>query len=169
MNRNRKASIVGGIILILLGAFFLAREFYPDLFVFWDWPLIIIGLGALFLLWAVLGGIGGLAIPAIILAGIGGILYYQNLTGDWESWSFIWALIPGFVGVGILLSGLIDRKFKASLDGGLTLIVISVILFFIFGTTFGMAYGLGQYWPVALILLGLISLARVIFRRKKKG
>ncbi|MEA3327002.1 MAG: hypothetical protein U9R53_06800 [Chloroflexota bacterium] len=169
MNRNRRASIFGGIFLVLLGAFFLAREFYPDIFAFWDWPFIIIGLGALFLLWAVLGGIGGLAIPATILTGIGGILYYQNTTGNWESWSFIWALIPGFVGVGILLSGLIDRKFKASLDSGLTLIVISVILFLIFGTTFGMNYGLGQYWPVLLILLGLISLVRVIFRRKKKG
>jgi len=167
MDRNRRAPIVGGIILILLGAFFLAREFYPDLFAFWDWPFIIIGLGALFLLWAAVGGIGGLAVPATIMAGIGGILYYQNLTGDWDSWSYIWALIPGFVGVGVLLSGLIDGKFKSSLDGGVTLVIISAILFFIFGSTFGLDYNLSQYWPVLLILLGLISLARVLFRRKK--
>ena len=169
MNRNRRASIAGGILLILLGSFFLAREFYPDLFAFWDWPFIIVGMGALFLLWAAIGGIGGLAVPASIMAGIGGILYYQNLTGDWDSWSYIWALIPGFVGVGILLSGLIDGKFKASLDGGLTMIIISAILFFIFGSTFGLNYNLSQYWPVLLILLGLISLARVLFRRKKKS
>jgi len=167
MDRNRRAPIVGGIILILLGAFFLAREFYPDLFAFWDWPFIIIGLGALFLLWAAVGGIGGLAVPATIMAGIGGILYYQSLTGDWDSWSYIWALIPGFVGVGVLLSGLIDGKFKSSLDGGVTLVIISAILFFIFGSTFGLDYNLSQYWPVLLILLGLISLARVLFRRKK--
>ncbi len=169
MDRNRRAPIVGGIILILLGAFFLTREFFPDLFAFWDWPFIIIGMGALFLLWAAVGGIGGLAVPATIMAGIGGILYYQNLTGDWDSWSYIWALIPGFVGVGILLSGLIDGKFKSTLDGGLTMIIISAILFFIFGTTFGLNYNLSQYWPVLLILLGLISLARVLFRRKKKS
>ena len=128
----------------------------------------IIGLGALFLLWAAVGGIGGLAVPATIMAGIGGILYYQNLTGDWDSWSYIWALIPGFVGVGVLLSGLIDGKFKSTLDGGVTLVIISAILFFIFGTTFGLDYNLSQYWPVLLILLGLISLVRVLFRRKKK-
>lgn len=169
MNRNRRASIAGGILLILLGAFFLAREFYPDLFAFWDWPFIIIGIGTLFLLWAVIGGLGGLAIPATIMAGIGGILYYQNLTGDWDSWSYIWALIPGFVGVGVLLSGLIDGNFKSTLDGGVTLVIISAILFFIFGTTFGLDYNLSQYWPVLLILLGLISLARVLFRRKKES
>ena len=169
MNRNRRASIAGGILLVLLGAFFLAREFYPDVFAFWDWPFIIIGMGALFLLWAAIGGIVGLAIPAMIMAGIGGILYYQNLTGDWDSWSYIWALIPGFVGIGILLSGLIDGNFKSTLDGGLTLVIISTILFFIFGSTFGLNYNLSQYWPVLLILLGLISLARVLFRRKKKS
>jgi len=169
MNHNRRAPIFGGIILILLGAFFLVKQFYPDIFAFWDWPFIIIGLGVLFLLWAVIGTIGGLAIPAMILTGIGGILYYQNVTGNWESWSYIWALIPGFVGVGILLSGLIDRKFKASLDGGLTMIVISTILFLIFGTAFGMDNNLGKYWPILLILLGLISLGRVIFRRKSKS
>ena len=167
MNQNRRASIFGGIILILLGVFFLAKQFYPDIFGFWDWPFIIIGLGVFFLLWALIAGTGGLAVPASILTGLGSIFYFQNATGNWESWSYIWALIPGFVGVGVLLSGLIDRKFKASLDGGFTLIVISAILFLIFGTAFGMDNNLVQYWPVLLILLGLISLGRVIFRRKK--
>ncbi len=39
--------------------------------------------------------------PSIIVGGIGGILAYQDYTGHWESWSYLWTLIPGFVGLGI--------------------------------------------------------------------
>ncbi|MFW5714620.1 MAG: hypothetical protein ACOCYU_08115 [Brevefilum sp.] len=169
MDRNRRNSIIGGIILILLGLLFLANELLPHTFTFWDWPFIIVGLGVIFLLWAVLAGIGGLAVPGTILAGIGGILYYQNITGDWESWSYIWALIPGFVGLGVIISGIIDGNLKEAFTGGLTLLAISGILFFAFGSAFGLEHELFQYWPVLLIVLGLIALVRVIFPEKKRG
>lgn len=166
---NRKKSIIGGVILILLGLLFLAGEIAPQYFQFWDWPVIIIGVGVVFWIWALLAGVGGLAIPGTILAGIGGILYYQNLTGDWASWSYIWALIPGFVGLGVILNGLIEREFKDSLSGGLTLIIISLIMFFAFGSFFGLDRSLAQYWPVLLIALGLISLVRVLFSKRKNN
>jgi len=164
---NRKSSITSGVILVLLGAFFLVRELFPEFFQFLDWPFIIIGLGAIFLLWAILSGAVGLAIPGAILAGLGGIFYYQNLTGDWESWSYIWSLIPGFVGVGIILSGIINRRFKQDLSSGLVLIVISAILFFIFGTASGLSTELSRYWPVLLIILGLASVIRALIKGKK--
>ncbi len=165
---NKRAGITGGIILILLGVLFLASEIYPQVFSFWDWPFIIIGLGGVFLLWAVLGGVGGLAVPGSILAGIGGILYYQNVTGDWESWSYIWALIPGFVGVGVILSGLIDGKIKEGLSGGLVLLLISAIMLFAFGAAFGLDPRITQYWPILLILLGIIALVKAILSGRKK-
>jgi len=96
---KHKSGLVGGIILILLGAFFLAREIVPEYFQFLEWPFIIIGLGLVFILWAILSGTGGLAVPGALLSGIGGILYYQNVTNDWESWTYIWALFPAFVGI----------------------------------------------------------------------
>ena len=172
MERNRRNGIVGGIILILLGLLFLASELFPQTFTFWDWPFIIIGLGGVFLIWAILAGTGGLAVPGTILAGIGGILYYQSVTGDWESWSYIWALIPGFVGLGVIISGIIDGDYKDAFTGGLTLLVISGVLFFAFGSAFGLEHELVQYWPVLLIALGLITLVRVIFsggKRKNKA
>lgn len=165
---RHKSGIVGGIILILLGLVFLASEIFPDLFSFWEWPFIIILVGLVFLLWAVIGGVGGLAIPGSILAGIGGILYYQNAYNAWGTWSFIWALIPGFVGIGIMLSGLIDRDFKNRFFGGLSLLVISAILFFAFGSFFGMTPEISKYWPVLLVVLGLISLIRVFMKNQKK-
>lgn len=163
MDRNQRKGIVGGIILILLGLLFLANELFPQAFKFWDWPFIIIGLGLVFLLWAILAGTGGLAVPGSILSGIGGILYYQNMTGDWESWAYIWALIPGFVGLGVIISGIIDGNIKEAFTSGLTLLVISGVLFFAFGSAFGLEHELVQYWPVLLIVLGLIALVRVIF------
>ncbi len=165
---NKRAGITAGIILILLGVLFLASEIYPQVFSFWDWPFIIIGLGGVFLLWALLGGVGGLAVPGSILAGIGGILYYQNFTGDWESWSYIWALIPGFVGVGIILGGIIDGKFKEAISSGVVLILISAILLFAFGAAFGLDPRITMYWPVLLVILGVVSLVKAILSGKNK-
>lgn len=165
---QRKSGIVGGIILILLGLLFLASELFPDTFSFWEWPFIIILIGLVFLLWAIFSGIGGLAIPGSILTGIGGILYYQNAYNDWESWSYVWALIPGFVGLGIMLSGIIDRDFKHRFFNGLSLLIISAILFFAFGSFFGLAPEITMYWPVLLVVLGLVSLIRSLSSNRKK-
>ena len=125
---NKRTRIAGGVILILLGLLFLGRSLFPEYFQFWEWPFLIIGLGIVFLIWAVISGNGGLAVPAAILSGIGGILYYQNATGDWASWAYIWALIPGFVGVGIIISGIIDHNFKDLITGGLIMLMISAII-----------------------------------------
>jgi hypothetical protein len=165
---NKKTSIIGGVILILLGGLFLTKELLPDLFSFWDWPFFIIGVGALFILWAILSGIGGLAVPGAIISGIGGILYYQNMTGDWTSWSYIWALIPGFVGIGVIFANIIDGKFKKALSEGFSLLLISAVLFFAFGNFFGLQNDIAQYWPVLLILLGIIALVKAIRPSKKK-
>jgi len=166
---NRRSSIVGGIILILLGVVLFIREIAPQYFQFWDWPFIIIGLGFVFLIWAALSRTGGLAVPGSILAGIGGIFYYQNMTGDWESWSYIWALIPGFVGIGIIISSLIDRNFKESISAGLTLILISAIMLFAFGAALGLDPEITKYWPALLIALGVITLIRALITSGKKS
>jgi hypothetical protein len=166
---NKKSGIFGGVVLILLGLIFLASEIYPEVFSFWSWPFILIGLGLMFLLWALITQTGGLAVPGSILSGLGGIFYYQEITQDWASWSYIWALIPGFVGVGILLNGLIDRKFRQNLSGGLTLILISAIMFFAFGSQFGLQSTITMYWPVLLIALGAVALVRSLLRNNKQA
>ena len=75
---KHKPGVIGGIILITLGILFLAREIAPQYFNFWEWPFFIIGLGGVFLIWALLSGTGGLAVPGSILAGIGSILYWSK-------------------------------------------------------------------------------------------
>jgi hypothetical protein len=104
------------------------------------------------------------------VAGIGGILFYQNYTGNWGSWSYMWTLIPGFVGIGSILAGLLGENFKSSLRDGLNSVLISAILFAIFGTFFHAWTIFGAYStyvPIALIFLGGIWLiVRGLLRRK---
>ena len=170
MDRQMRRNLVVGVVLVLLGVWFLAVQFVPGLGswinIEWSWPLLIMAVGAFLLLFGLLVGAPGMAVPAVIVAGIGGILYYQNATGDWTSWSYLWTLIPGFVGVGVILAGLLGGDFRGSLTEGGGLIIISLILFFIFASIMGGWNLLGDYWPVLLILLGVWLLIRQLFRSR---
>ena len=166
MDRRRRSSLAGGLVLILLGAWFLVAQWVPGLPTTFSWPWIVIGVGGFLLLLGLLTGAPGLAVPACIVGGIGGLLYWQNATGNWESWAYAWTLIPGFVGVGILLSGLLGGEIRQSVQGGGWLILISLVLFAVFGSFLGGLDLLGPYWPVLLILLGLLLLARPLFRSR---
>jgi hypothetical protein len=170
MSRRTRSNLAVGLLLILLGGWFLAVQFVPNLSDwFWsvfDWPVVIIIVGICFLVFGVLIGAPGMAVPAAIIGGIGGLLYYQNVTGDWESWAYAWALIPGFVGVGVTLAALLGEGGKEGFRSGLWLVFISLVMFAIFGGFFG-ANPLGVYWPALLIAFGLWMLVQPLFRRKK--
>lgn len=168
MNRTRRSSLVGGVLLILLGMWFLAMQLVPELGSLFSWPWIIIGVGVTLLIIGLASGVPAMAIPASIVAGIGGLLYWQNVTGNWESWAYAWTLIPGFVGVGIILSGLLGDS-HSEIQGGVWLVAISVVLFLAFGSFFGAMGLIGPYWPVLLILLGLLILVRPFSRLRSSG
>lgn len=170
-NRRTRSSILGGLLLILLGLVFLSFQLFPDLWggfrIEMSWPLIVVGVGLFLLVFGLAIGEAGMAIPACIVAGIGGILYWQNMTGRFETWAYAWTLIPGFVGVGTILSGILGgTKLRESLEGGLGMILTSAVMFAIFGTFLGGLNLFGEYWPVLLILLGLILLIRSFLRRR---
>lgn len=171
MGASNRFRIVGGFFLILLGGVLLAFRFIPGLEIwhsyFRDWPMAVIGVGIAMFVLGLIGYSPGMAVPACIVTGVGGILLYQNNTGNWESWSYAWALIPGFVGIGVLVSSLLEGRFRQEVSGGLWLLFISAILFISFGAILGGITVFGDYWPVALILLGLWVLVRAIFSRKR--
>lgn len=164
MNTERRSNLVLGTLLLLAGGWFLALQFYPGLAdiidLDYEWPLLIVGAGLVFLLFAVLARAPGLAVPAAIISGIGGLLYYQNSTGDWDSWAYVWTLIPSFVGVGVLLSNLLEGRFLRGLREGFSLILFSLVLFTLFGAFLGGPDILSTYWPVVLIIFGIRVLAR---------
>ena len=168
MQQNR-TNLVLGILLILIGGWLVitrqvpaVQDWLADNF---TWPMWTIGAGLLIFLIGLLTGAPGLSIPAAIVAGIGGILYYQNQTDNFGSWAYMWALIPGFVGVGTIVAGLLGDNRRRNLSQGLNLIVISAVIFLVFATFFGGLSILGDYGAaVILILLGVYILLRGFVR-----
>lgn len=173
MIQNR-TNLVIGLLLIVLGGWLIATRQVPELQAWLEenfrWPMYTIGAGLLILLIGLLTGNPGMAVPASIVAGIGGILYYQEVNRAYETWSYMWTLIPGFVGVGEILTGLLGDNTRHNLSRGLGKIVTSAVLFLVFATLFGGLALLGTYGaPVLIILLGLYILARGFMRRGGSG
>jgi len=164
-------TILAGLILIAVGVIFLLMPLFPNvsdmLNIDQHWPLIIVLVGGMFILGALLGS-PGLAIPGSIVGGIGLLLYYQNLTGNWQTWAFAWTLIPVFVGIGIILSKAIDGDLASGLKSGGRLILIGFILFLVFGSFMGA--GLGRSFGLAIVLigLGLWMVIRVFMKNKQE-
>ena len=170
MDANRRGGLVGGLLLILLGGAFLAAQFIPGLR-YWfsaenSWPLMVIGIGVLLVVLAIALRTPPLAVPGCIVAGIGCMLYYQNATGNWGSWAFAWTLIPGFVGLGVIVSGLLEGQPIRSLATGMWMILISLLAFVLFGSFLGMGK-FSAYWPLLLVLGGLIILGQATIGRKR--
>jgi hypothetical protein len=167
--RNR-TQLALGILLILLGGWLVATKQVPPLQAWltqnFVWPMWVIGAGAIILIVGLLVGAPGMAVPACIVAGIGGILYYQNATHDFSSWSYMWTLIPGFVGVGSILAGLLGENSRHNFNQGINALVVSAVLFLIFATVFGGLNLLGGYGlAIILILLGVYIVARGLIRK----
>jgi hypothetical protein len=169
---KNRSQLALGIILILLGAWFIAQQQVPALkewmAPFMQGPLMAVAAGGLILLIGLLVGAPGMAIPASIVAGIGGILYYQQTFNDYQSWSYMWTLIIGFVGVGQVLSGLFGGG-RHQISSGLNGIVVSAVMFIVFAAIFGKLTILGSFGPaILLILLGLWVIARGLWRGRRK-
>jgi hypothetical protein len=165
MSQQRTRNRGAGLVLILLGLFFLVQQLRPGLMsTYFSWPLLIVGVGGIFLLAALLTREGAFAIPGTIVSGVGTLLLWQNYTGEWESWAYAWTLIPGFVGIGIILAHLLGERKSGSLAGGLALVTISASAFLLFATVANAGWYLLRFWPVGLILVGALMLGRAILR-----
>ncbi len=163
---RKKQTLIWGFLLVLIGGVLLADQLLPAWTINLDWPWIVLGVGLVFLLFAVLTRTGGLAIPGTIISGIGGILYYQNLTGSWETWQFAWTLIPGFVGIGLAVAALISPQEHGDVwQSSLILLVISAILFVAFGGSSLLGFNSRLVWPALTIGVGLFMLIRGIMRK----
>jgi hypothetical protein len=175
MNDRRRSQLAGGLVMVLLGAALLAVQLVPSLkhwietSIDWanSWALVVVGVGVFLLILGLLLGAPGMAVPACIVGGIGGLLYWQNATGHWESWAYAWALIPGFVGVGTILAGLLGGDARQALRGGGWLVFISLVTFFLFASFLGGPQVFRGYWPVLIIVLGLVLLVRGLVRFRK--
>ena len=162
----KRDSLVWGIILIVLGGAFLVYQLFPDLFGGFRWPWIFFALGGVFVIASLVGRVGGMMVPGVILLGLGGIFLYQDTTGNWDSWAYVWTLMPGLAGLGMLIGGLYDAELAKARPVSLMLVIGSLIAFAIFGGFFGLEPGLLRFWPVLIILLGIFVLFRALRTEK---
>jgi len=160
--RNYGALVVGAV-LICMGALALFERLFEGT-KFWGmlWPFIIIGFGALFFVGMFLLGksFAWMAIPGSIIVANGLMLFLQNLTGHWETWSYSWTVIIMSIGAGIYIMGAWQGD-ASRRRAGVKLFEVGAVLFVIFGAFFEIIFSLGapdglrEYvFPVALLLLG---------------
>jgi len=170
MNKSQRSSLTLGVILVVLGGIFVAANLVPSLRVLLDqantWPMIIEAVAVGLLLLGLVIGVPDMAVPAVIVGGIGGILWWQNATGNWTSWAYMWALIPGFSGVGMLLAKVLGGNERYNAGSALSTIGTSLVLFVVFGAFFGGFSWMGPYWPLLLIAAGLLIGIRSFIRRQ---
>jgi hypothetical protein len=162
------ARILAGAVLVTTGLLVLAGRFIDGL---WGdaWPVFILFPGVAVLAlglyrreWEGVAGCGG----ALTMLGL--VLLYQNLTGHWESWAYVWALVaPTGVGGGLWLRAALGGDEPAAaraarvMVAGLGLFVVGVAFFegivHVSGRDPGLAGDLAL--PVLLVVAGVWMLA----------
>jgi hypothetical protein len=177
MNDERRGAVVLGTILILVGgAFFLANAIGLRLDT--AWPLFIIVPGVvLFSASFLVGGEAGsgLAIAGSIVTTVGCILAVQEATGLYATWSYAWALVaPGSVGLGLTVYGALTGQSKL-VSAGLPTLGVGLALFLGFAIFFEGVIGLSgdrvpalrDALPIALIALGGVLVVGSLIGRRR--
>lgn len=167
---------VAAITLIGAGVFFLLAQVFDFSFFGAFWPLFVLLPGAAFLYFAFTGGKGaaGLAVPGAIITGTGLILTYQNFTGNWESWAYVWTLYPLFVGLALTFMSSrtgdenMSRTGRGLVRWGGVAFVIAAVLFELVIFNDGGVLG-SLALPLVLIGIGVFMLFGNRARNKAKN
>lgn len=167
------SSLAVGIVLVVVGVFFLImRLFQIDLSTY-GWPLYVVipGLTLLIVGYFSLGT--GALVPGGIVTITGLILLAQNASGDWASWAYAWTLVaPGGVGLGLFLQGLRvhdhgqQRVGRNLMFWSLLMFMIGFVIFESIFNISGQDFGVvgRAALPVLLIIIGVTLLARSMQR-----
>ena len=165
-----------GIVLVVVGLFFLVVSLANVDLGAYAWPLFVIVPGLTLLIVGFVSLGTGAAIPGGILTMVGLVLAYQNSSGNWASWVYVWPLVaPGGVGVGLFLQGMRDRN-PALIKQGRSLLLIAFLIFmigFVFfesilhmtGTDYGL-FGKAAL-PFLLVVIGVGLLIRSLQRSRR--
>src|SRR5664280_485614 len=170
--RTRSSMANVGILLIVVGIVILALQYVridlnwlPQRWADMSWPLHIIIPGlALFVVGLVLPDQAGEGLSefGLVAAAVGTLLWYQAITGTWESWAYAWALVlPAAGGIASIIHGTLHANWRHVRDGvgGLAFgLVAFVVLGYMFEGWLGYkGFGLNQItaWVPGVILLAV--------------
>lgn len=154
--RRDRDSIVGGVVLIIIGAGLLIAQFTPDL---GRYVVLVIGIGLL-AIFAVNRTFGAL-VGGSIVTGVGvGVVFGATYTGELAGAAVLMSLGAGFLFIWLVsyLLRMKERHFWPLVPG--------TILFAIGGALAmgGRATDLLSYWPVILIVIGVLVIGVRLIR-----
>jgi hypothetical protein len=156
---ERRNTIIA-VILIAAGAIFLIGEIFNFRIGSGSWPVFILGAG-LALLYSAFTGSRAKAGPAAVgavLTTLALIFFFQIGTGNWETWAYIWALLPLSAGVAQIAAGTRNDDEGLVATGRNTARIFGIV--FLVGLAFFELIifdrgGFGGYLlPIALIIIG---------------
>lgn len=144
-----------GFILIGLGAYFLLQELDIPLFEeYLSWPIILIVIGIAFLITSLSSKQQKMLIlPGSILTLLG--IYFWGMQ-TYPDWPNHWSFYPGMVGLSFLITYVRTRE-SSHLATAIILLGVFVVAYLIDDLSMIL-----DWWPVALIIIGLY----LILRRK---
>jgi uncharacterized membrane protein HdeD (DUF308 family) len=163
-----------GLVLIIVGLLFLLSQFLNTIVGAFTWPFSIIVPGVLLLVAAFMfrTSVPALAIPGSIVSMIGLILFTQNVTGHFESWSYAWGLIVAAVGSGIFLFSSWSKDERTRKRGS-QLALLGLVLFVVFGAFFELlifrTFTNNVAWQYVLPILLVGGGAYLMLRKSKQG
>jgi peptidoglycan/LPS O-acetylase OafA/YrhL len=132
------------------------------------WPMNIVSIGVILFVIALIIRCYFLITPAIIFVGVGAICIIQGLIGsDSNIWSYMWPLIIGFIGMGIVFTGLFTGKSRSAVIGS-NFIAVSLCLFILFAAIYKQLSIFGKFGlPFLLLVVGLFLIIRTITKKRQ--
>lgn len=150
----KRPALLPGLILIGLGIYFLLKQLnVPEFGHILSWPLILIIIGLSFIICSYSGWDRMMILPGGILLSLG--IHFYGLQA-WADWPNQWSLYPGAVGIGFLLAYIRTKEAPFLIPAGVLLALPTIFYVFDGGNM------LHQWWPVALVLVGVY----LLFRRR---
>ncbi|MRS12635.1 MAG: hypothetical protein EG823_06145 [Actinobacteria bacterium] len=172
-------AVLVGTTVLIVGLVFLLTQTLGLRVVAVGWPVLVIAPGLLILASAYSvppgRGMSYLAVPGMVVLVAGAVLQVQAITGDWQSWSYAWALVaPGAVGLGLLAAGIREKNRGVRIvgavltAGGVAFFVIAEwLLVRVFGVGgAGLGRGFGMVLPAGAVATGLWLLVRGLVRSR---
>lgn len=160
---------IPGIPVLVTGGILLA-ETMLDYWEIWviAWPLEVIAVGIGFLLAAIFIRVIWLLIPALIITLVGGALAFTTLTGLWETWAFLWTVVPLALGLAFFTIGLNEQRNAITIVGagfaGFAGVAFASLSVFTAGWDF-----VNLIAPGFVILMGMLILATGFVKRERVG
>ncbi|MFQ5921239.1 MAG: hypothetical protein ACE5M4_00200 [Anaerolineales bacterium] len=169
LETTNRGGVVVGLLLIATGLVFFVANLLPGIDLGSMWPGLFYAVGLALLLppWILPShrqALAGLIIPGMLLIVLGVIFTYLVITDDWQSWAYIWALIPASVGTGLWIAARFGFWGPGASTVGLWMLAGSLVAFAIFAAFLGGEGPLAKGAPLALIALGVVVTGTALVR-----